>query len=135
VVRRDYVHGQNLKTQVKVRKFLSEIPYPPSLMESDQPMGTEIPWDLEGNNGTTGRCLHDEKIVPGQGSAYAVINASGNPESATGTDNLSQHVPKTNHLRWQDFITNDVQMVEPRLFLRIEKTYIAPTMPEGSQLV
>lgn len=135
VVRRSYVHGQQLITRVIVRRYLSEVPWPPSMVESDEPMGTEIQWDLEGNSGTTGRCLHPEKTVPGQGSAYAVVGESGNREATMGSDNRSQYVPKTNHTRWQDFITNDVQRVEPRQFLREEKTYIAPTMPEESLLV
>jgi hypothetical protein len=134
VVRRGYVHGQRLKTRVIVRLYLSEVPYPPSLMESDEPMGTEIPWDLEGNSGTTGRCLHKEATVPGQGSAYPVVSDAGKSESAIGSDSRAQHVPKTNHTRWQDFVTNDVQRVEPRQFVRKEKTYIAPTMPRESVL-
>lgn len=134
-VRRGYVHGQRLKTRVKVRLFLSEVPYPQSLTESDEPMGTEISWDLEGNNGTTGRCLHPEKTMPGQGSSYAVISNAGKPECASGPDNRSQYFPKTNHTRWQDFITNEVKFIEPRLFLRIERTYIAPQMPKESVLV
>lgn len=135
IVRRSMVKGQTLKTRVKVRKFLSEIPWPESAIESDEPMPTEIPWDLEANFGSTGPCLHDEKTIPGQGSAYAVISNAGNPESASGSDNRSQYVPKTNHLRWQDFVTNEVKWVEPRLFLRIERTYIARRMPEESLLV
>jgi hypothetical protein len=135
VVRRSIVHGQTLKTRVKIRKFLSENPWPASIIESDEPMPTEIPWDLEGSFGSTGPSLHGKKTVPGQGGAYSVISNAGNPESAIGSDSRVQMIPRTNHRGWQDFITNEVKWIEPRLFLRIERTYIAPTMPKPSLLV
>jgi hypothetical protein len=131
-VLRSYVHGQNLKTIVKVREFLSEVPWEAALIASKQPMGTEMSWDKPGCHGSTGRCLHDEKTITGDAGPGSVVSNAGNPEAARGGGAPSQHFPRTNFLRWQNFVTNDVKRVAPRLFHRIERTYIAPRMPEPS---
>lgn len=134
LVRRSYTHGQSLKTAVRVRRFLSDIPWPEDRVHSDQPMGTEVSWDLVGSHGSTGRCLHKEIKVPGQSGSYGVIDSDGEPSTAPSTaQSGGQLVPRTNHVRWQDFVVYEVEEVNHQ-WLLTEKTYFAPAMPKPSIL-
>ena len=134
LVRRGYVHGQRINTTILIREYLSDVPYPDGLLATDEPLGTEVSWNLVGSSGTTGRCLHDEVKVPSQGGPYAVIDNAGNPESGTATGQKdAQYFSRTNAARWQDFETNQVKF-EQGQFHRIQYIYIAPVMPEASIL-
>lgn len=129
LVKRGYRPGLTLTTKVQIKKFLSEVPWPDWAMESDEPQPTEVSWDLVGSHGNMGRCLHPSVPVPGQSSGYKVISQAGDLYASSSTDSNGQLYPRTNHIRWQDYIVNEVDQVEGQ-YLRIEKTYFAPIAPK-----
>lgn len=132
LVRRGYIHGQQINTTIHIREFLSEVDWPDELVPADEPLGTEVSWDLTGSHGSTGRCLHKEEKVPGQRGPYAVISNDGQQQSASSTGQTSdQYFARTNALKWVDFTTNVVKRVNGQNH-RIEYTYIAPVMPKAS---
>lgn len=128
LVKRGYRPGLTLTTKVLVRKFLSEVPWPDWAIESDEPQPTEVSWDLVGSHGNMGRCLHPEVPVPGQGGGYKMISQAGQIYASSSTDSNGQLYPRTNHIRWQDYIVNEVDKVDGQ-YLRVEKTYFAPIAP------
>lgn len=133
LVRRGYIHPQTLMTTIFIREFLSDVPYDDSQLPCDEPMGTEISWDLIGSHGSTGRCLHPAKLVPGETGYYPVSSSADKPQVAMGSQNSDQFFPATNHLGWQTFTTNSVSRSNGQ-YHRIERTYIAPDMPPASEL-
>lgn len=125
--------GMTLSTKVLVRKFLSNVPFPDWACKSNDPMPTEVSWDLVGTSGSMGSCLHDDVTVPaqGQGGSFTSINADNAQEASNSTDRTGQVFPRTNHLTWQKYTDNHVQYVNGQ-YLRTEETFFPPVPPRLS---
>lgn len=128
LVRRGYRPALNLETQVLIEKYLSEVPWPDWAMVSTEPQPTEVSWDLVGNHGNMGRCLHDEVIVPTNSNGYRAISTTGVISASSSTYNTSQKFPRTNMIRWQTYSVVDVKKVDGQ-YLRIVATYTPPARP------
>jgi hypothetical protein len=128
LVRRGYRPSLNLETQVKVEKFLSEVPWPDWATVSTEPQPTEVSWDLVGNHGNMGRCLHPEVRVPTNSNGYRVISTAGVISSSSSTYNTEQVFPRTNMIRWQSYQVVDVKKVDGQ-YLRTVYTYNPPPRP------
>lgn len=128
LVRRGYRPSLNLETQVLIQKYLSEVPWPDWAMVSNEPQPTEVSWDLVGNHGNMGRCLHPDVEVPSNSNGYRVISTAGDISSGTPTYNTRQFFPRTNMIRWQPYSVVDVKKVDGQ-YLRIVATYTPPARP------
>lgn len=127
-----FIQGMRLNTYIKVREFLSDLPYSQWSVLSDEPQPTAVTWDLIGSHGNTGPCLHREENVPGQGDASGVrvVLTDGSIQGGTNVQR-GQKFYRTNHLTWQDYVVNTVVRVDGQ-YHRTEETFIAPPEPRAS---
>ncbi len=134
LVQYSWVPGMNLKTIVRVKEFLSDVPYPDWALESDDPKPTSVSWDLIGSHGNLGMCLHPKVLVPGQGdnSGIRVVITAGQVQAGNSVQR-GQTFPATNHITWRDYTVNTVKRVDGQ-YHRVQETFIAPTMPLPSVL-
>lgn len=130
LVPRGYRSAQNLMTTVDIEIFMSEIPWPEYLMESDEPQPTEVMWDLTGSHGSMGKCLHDTVPVPAQSTAgYRVVTSVGDIQSANATGTKRWLFPKTNHKKRRDYTVISVEFVSFQ-YLLTKYTYRVPNQPK-----
>lgn len=134
LVQYSWIPAMRLKTTVKVKEFLSDVPYPEWATESDEPKPTSVSWDLIGSHGNLGICLHPEILVPGQGNnaGIRVVLTAGTAQSGNSSQR-GQKFPRTNHITWTDYTVNTVKRVDGQYY-RVQETFIAPILPRASVL-
>lgn len=128
LVKRGYRPALSLETTIRIRKFLSDVPWPDWALVSDEPQPTEVSWDLVGSHGNMGKCLHPDVRVPTSSNGYRVLSEAGDSSSSSSTYRGGQFFPRTNHLGWRDYVVNRVEKVQGQ-YLRTEWTYESPTRP------
>lgn len=115
--------GQSLQTNVTVKHYLSEVPYPETQLISDEPQPAAINWDLPGNHGSTGPCLHGQYEIP---IPKGVVSRSSvetqNPPSA---NSHAVTFEPTNHEDWQDITVMSMQRVGGQYY-KTETIYHVP---------
>lgn len=131
-VRYAYRPDITIMTRMSIRLFLSHKPFSEYEMESDEPIPSEVSWDLVSSHGSMGSCLHPEVEVPANSAGFVSISTAGSLESSSSTAASGQFFPKTNHKGWRDYVVNDVKYVNGQ-YLRTEITYRAPLRTKLTQ--
>lgn len=134
VIRYTWLPAMSLTTKVRVRKFLSERPFPDHELVSDEPIPTDVSFDYIGKDGGFPKCLHDDIRVPGTQNDYRALSSAGTPERFNNTADNSQFFPKTNHKDWQTYVVNTSRRMEGLgLYERTEETFFVPNRPKLSE--
>ena len=116
--------GMALQTNVTVLHYLSDVAYHEDILISDEPQPCAINWDLPGNHGSTGPCLHGRWKVPTGSSDIKTVSAveMQNPPAGNSHEIVFE---ATNHEEWQDITIVNLQRVNGQYY-RTDTIYHVP---------
>lgn len=123
-----------VNSRCMVQLFLSEVEWPATYFNNQQPIPTEVSWQFLGNQDNIGRCLHGDIVIPSEGGGQAIFGA-GTQGTASISSTPNQIFPATTFLTWRPFVLDHTQeYVEATgQFLRQKIIIYPPPLPQSQQ--
>lgn len=108
-------------------EFLSSTPYTQVELSHNQPVPSEISWDILGSQGAYEKCLHPE-VKFRETQTQATVSSDMGTENAPQVfgGNKVQQFPATNFSTWRKFTLKDSQEEVDGQFYRVKITIFPP---------
>lgn len=126
-VRAFYQPEVTVDSEVLVEEYLSSTPYSANQMMHNQPVPSEVSWDVLGSQGSFQKCLHPE-------IEFEELQMEAQVLSRMGTKNAikyfgsgkRQKFPGTNYTTWAPFVLSDEQRYVEGQYHRVKRTIYPP---------
>lgn len=119
---------------IVIEQFLSDTPWPESVLRHPQPLPTDIDGNYLGVSVNFPRCLHRRVVLPELVPGATVVLGAGMEGSDRNGTPREQVFPETNFSNWVEFYIEDVVQPQRGMYLRERVKIKPPPQGEATQI-